>query len=205
MANFSAARAASASISRINPERIRQPLVRRNGKLEPASWEDALEEVARRLKQVHEKHGAAAIGVIGSNHTTNEENYLLNRFARVTLGTNNHRPPSHRGLCRPCRRAGPASEGFARHDGGYLQCARRPADRQRRHPAESACRLADSHRRSPSRLAPLRASTAAPARFIARPTNRHRAASVEQSAKLFSGLQPKKANSIRRSRNRWSS
>ncbi len=37
-----------------NPERIRQPLVRRNGKLEPASWEDALEEVARRLKQVHE-------------------------------------------------------------------------------------------------------------------------------------------------------
>src|SRR3984885_360860 len=53
-----------------NPERVRQPLVRRNGKLEPASWEDALEEIARRLKQVHEKHGANAIGVIGSNHTT---------------------------------------------------------------------------------------------------------------------------------------
>ncbi len=84
-----------------NPERIRQPLVRRNGSLEPASWEEALEEVARRLKQVHVAHGSAAIGVIGSNHTTNEENYLLNRFARITLGTNNldhHRTADYVGL-----------------------------------------------------------------------------------------------------------
>jgi NADH-quinone oxidoreductase subunit G len=82
-------------------ERIRQPLMRRDGKLEPASWEDALEEVSRRLKQVHKAHGAAAIGVIGSNHTTNEENYLLNRFARGTLGTNNidhHRTADYAGL-----------------------------------------------------------------------------------------------------------
>jgi NADH-quinone oxidoreductase subunit G len=84
-----------------NAERIRQPLVRRNGKLEPASWEDALEEVARRLKQVRDQHGANAIGVIGSNHTTNEENYLLSRFARATLGTNNidhHRTADYVGL-----------------------------------------------------------------------------------------------------------
>jgi len=84
-----------------NAERVRQPLVRRNGKLEPASWEDALEEVARRLKQVHDTHGPSAIGVIGSNHTTNEENYLLNRFARITLGTNNldhHRTADYAGL-----------------------------------------------------------------------------------------------------------
>jgi len=84
-----------------NAERIRQPLVRRNGKLEPASWEDALEEIARRLKQVRDQHGAQAIGVIGSNHTTNEENYLLNRFARATLGTNNidhHRTADYAGL-----------------------------------------------------------------------------------------------------------
>ncbi|MFZ3215427.1 MAG: molybdopterin-dependent oxidoreductase, partial [Candidatus Acidiferrales bacterium] len=84
-----------------NAERVRQPLLRRNGKLEPASWEDALEEVARRLKQVRDKHGANAIGVIGSNHTTNEENYLLNRFARATLGTNNldhHRTADYAGL-----------------------------------------------------------------------------------------------------------
>ncbi len=84
-----------------HPERIRGPLVRRNGKLEPASWEDALEEVARRLKQAHATHGPEAIGVIGSNHTTNEENYLLNRFARTTLGTNNidhHRTADYTGL-----------------------------------------------------------------------------------------------------------
>ncbi|MGH9682930.1 MAG: NADH-quinone oxidoreductase subunit NuoG [Candidatus Acidiferrales bacterium] len=84
-----------------NAERVRQPLVRRNGKLGPASWEEAIEEVARRLKQVRDSHGPAAIGVIGSNHTTNEENYLLNRFARVTLGTNNldhHRTADYAGL-----------------------------------------------------------------------------------------------------------
>ncbi|MGH9560138.1 MAG: molybdopterin oxidoreductase family protein, partial [Terracidiphilus sp.] len=69
--------------------------------MESASWEDALEEVARRLKQVHKNHGPSSIGVIGSNHTTNEENYLLNRFARVTLGTNNidhHRTADYVGL-----------------------------------------------------------------------------------------------------------
>jgi len=84
-----------------HPDRLRQPLVRRNGKLEPASWEDALAEVTKRLKQVHEKHGPGAIGVIGSNHTTNEENYLLGRFARATLGTNNvdhHRTADYAGL-----------------------------------------------------------------------------------------------------------
>ena len=84
-----------------NAERIRQPLVRRNGAFQPASWEDAIEEISRRLKQAHDAHGPAAIGVIGSNHTTNEENYLLNRFARVTLGTNNidhHRTADYNGL-----------------------------------------------------------------------------------------------------------
>jgi NADH-quinone oxidoreductase subunit G len=84
-----------------HPDRVRQPLVRKNGKLEPASWEDALEEVARRLKQVRDTHGPNSIGVIGSNHTTNEENYLLNRFARVSLGTNNldhHRTADYAGL-----------------------------------------------------------------------------------------------------------
>ena len=75
--------------------------MRRNGKLEPATWEDALEEVARRLKQVKDTHGPDSIGVIGSNHTTNEENYLLSRFARISLGTNNldhHRTADYAGL-----------------------------------------------------------------------------------------------------------
>jgi NADH-quinone oxidoreductase subunit G len=85
----------------IHAERIRQPLVRKGGAFQPASWEDAIEEIVRRLKQAHDAHGPSAIGVIGSNHTTNEENYLLNRFARATLGTNNidhHRTADYAGL-----------------------------------------------------------------------------------------------------------
>ena len=84
-----------------HPDRLRQPLVQHYGKLEPASWEDALSEVARRLKQIHEVHGPGSIGIIGSNRTTNEENYLLGRFARATLGTNNldhHRTADFTGL-----------------------------------------------------------------------------------------------------------
>ena len=85
----------------IHAERIRQPLVRKGSAFQPASWEDAIEEIVRRLKQAHDAHGPSAIGVIGSNHTTNEENYLLNRFARVALGTNNidhHRTADYAGL-----------------------------------------------------------------------------------------------------------
>ena len=67
-----------------HPERLKLPLVRRNGKLEPSSWEDALAEVARRLAEIQKASGADSIGFIGSNRTTNEENYLLGRFARAS-------------------------------------------------------------------------------------------------------------------------
>ncbi|MBI3485209.1 MAG: NADH-quinone oxidoreductase subunit NuoG [Acidobacteria bacterium] len=70
-------------------DRLKLPLVRRNGALAPSSWEDALAEVAARLKAVRDAHGPDAIGFIGSNRTTNEENYLLGRLARATVGTNN--------------------------------------------------------------------------------------------------------------------
>jgi NADH-quinone oxidoreductase subunit G len=82
-------------------QRLTQPLIRRNGKLVPASWEDALAEVTRRLVAVHKTHGPAAIGFIGSNRTTNEENYLLGRLARAVVGTNNidhHRTADYVGL-----------------------------------------------------------------------------------------------------------
>ncbi len=71
-------------------DRIRQPLVRSTGgKLEPVTWEVALDVVGKRFKQVRDTRGGSAIGVIGSNRTTNEENYLLQKFARLVLGTNN--------------------------------------------------------------------------------------------------------------------
>jgi NADH-quinone oxidoreductase subunit G len=70
-------------------ERLKLPLVRRGGKLVPSSWEDALAEISRRLAEIHKANGADSIGFIGSNHTTNEENYLLGRIARASIGTNN--------------------------------------------------------------------------------------------------------------------
>jgi NADH-quinone oxidoreductase subunit G len=73
-----------------NPERLTRPLVRNaEGKLEPATWDHALRFAAQRLKEVRDTRGGNAIGVIGSNRTTNEENYLLQKFARTVLGTNN--------------------------------------------------------------------------------------------------------------------
>jgi NADH-quinone oxidoreductase subunit G len=72
-----------------NKERLMQPLVRKNGKLTPATWEEAFELIGARFREVRDQSGGSAIGVIGSNRTTNEENYLLSKFARVVLKTNN--------------------------------------------------------------------------------------------------------------------
>jgi len=70
-------------------ERIKQPLIRRDGRLAPATWEDAFELVGRRFAEIRDQHGGEAIGVVGSTRTTNEENYLLQKFARLVLQTNN--------------------------------------------------------------------------------------------------------------------
>ena len=73
-----------------SPERLSKPLIRNaQGKLEPATWEQAFRVAATRLKEIRESKGGASIGVIGSNQTTNEENYLLQKFARTVLNTNN--------------------------------------------------------------------------------------------------------------------
>ncbi len=73
-----------------SPERLTTPLVRNaQGKLEPVSWEHALRLAGAKLKEIRDTRGGDAIGVIGSNHTTNEENYLLQKFARTILLTNN--------------------------------------------------------------------------------------------------------------------
>ena len=73
-----------------NDDRITQPLVRQpNGELKAVSWKIALDHVGRRLRELRDTRGGKSIGVIGSNRTTNEENYLLQKFARTVLGTNN--------------------------------------------------------------------------------------------------------------------
>jgi NADH-quinone oxidoreductase subunit G len=82
-------------------ERIRQPLVRKGEKLYPVSWEEAAQMAATKLKAIYDANGKDSIGFIGSNHTSNEENYLLQRLARTTFGTNNidhHRTVDYTGL-----------------------------------------------------------------------------------------------------------
>jgi NADH-quinone oxidoreductase subunit G len=69
-----------------HPERLQSPLVRVNGKLEEVSWAKALEAVAAKFTQTLADGGT--FGVIGSNHTTNEENFYLQKFARQVLKTN---------------------------------------------------------------------------------------------------------------------
>jgi NADH-quinone oxidoreductase subunit G len=84
-----------------HPERIRQPLLRKGDKLLPVSWEEAAQAAATKLKAAYDASGKEAIGFIGSNRTSNEENYLLQRVARATFGTNNidhHRTADYAGL-----------------------------------------------------------------------------------------------------------
>jgi len=70
-------------------QRLTAPLIRKNGRQETRTWEEALGVAVERLTGILKEHGPASIAVIGSNRTTNEENYLLGRFARTVLGTNN--------------------------------------------------------------------------------------------------------------------
>ena len=72
-----------------NAARLTEPLIRKNGALVRATWEEALEHVASRLSRIKQEEGSNRIGVVGSTRTTNEENYLLQKFARLVLGTNN--------------------------------------------------------------------------------------------------------------------
>jgi len=69
-----------------HPDRLQAPLVRVNGKLEETSWAQALETVAKQFNQTLADGGT--FGVMGSNHTTNEENFYLQKFAREVLRTN---------------------------------------------------------------------------------------------------------------------
>jgi NADH-quinone oxidoreductase subunit G len=72
-----------------NPERVTTPLIKRDGKFVAATWSEAVELIAAKFQEILLATGPQSIGVIGSNRTTNEENYLLQKFARTVLGTNN--------------------------------------------------------------------------------------------------------------------
>ncbi len=89
-ATSSATRAATPSTSPTHAERITQPLVRQpDGELKEVSWEEALDHAGKKLRELRDATGGKSIGVIGGNRLTNEEAYLLQKFARTVLGTNN--------------------------------------------------------------------------------------------------------------------
>lgn len=72
-----------------SPDRLTKPLLKVSDGFEEASWERAMEMVASEFKRIKDNHGTDSLAVLGSSKCTNEENYLLQRFTRCVLGTNN--------------------------------------------------------------------------------------------------------------------
>jgi formate dehydrogenase alpha subunit len=70
-------------------DRLLKPLVKVNGNFKELSWEEALELVGTKFQRIKDEYGSDSLAVLGSSKCTNEENYLLQRFARTVLGTNN--------------------------------------------------------------------------------------------------------------------
>lgn len=70
-------------------ERLKIPLIRKNGVLEPSPWEEAISLVAKKLSEIRDRQGSKVIGGIASSRCTNEDNYVFQKFMRVTIGTNN--------------------------------------------------------------------------------------------------------------------
>jgi predicted molibdopterin-dependent oxidoreductase YjgC len=72
-----------------HPDRLTKPLIRVDGELKEASWEEAISYIADKLAVIKEKHGPDAVAGFASARCTNEENYLFQKFLRAVIGTNN--------------------------------------------------------------------------------------------------------------------
>jgi formate dehydrogenase alpha subunit len=119
-----------------SPDRLERPLVRREGSLVEASWEEALAHVATELRRIRAEHGPDSIAAISSARATNEENYLMQKLMRVAIGTNNVdncaricHAPSAAGLSASFGLAGGTNrfEDFD-HAGVFLLCGSNPTE-----------------------------------------------------------------------------
>jgi predicted molibdopterin-dependent oxidoreductase YjgC len=72
-----------------HPDRLEKPLIRGNGAFREVSWDEAIGFAARELGRIRDAHGPESIGFLTSARCTNEENYILQKFARAAIGTNN--------------------------------------------------------------------------------------------------------------------
>jgi len=69
--------------------RLKTPMIRKNGDLVPVLWDEALNYVSDRLSSIIKAHGPLSVGAIGSHRCTNEDNYILQKFMRNVIGSNN--------------------------------------------------------------------------------------------------------------------
>ncbi len=69
--------------------RLTQPLVREDGRLRPAGWDEALDRAAEGFRRNRDTRGADALGIFSCSKSTNEMNFLAQKLARVAFGTNN--------------------------------------------------------------------------------------------------------------------
>ena len=70
-------------------DRLKSPLLKKNGQLQEVSWAEAIDFIARRLKEIRAQHGPDALAFLNSPRCSNEEGYLLQKLARAVIGTNN--------------------------------------------------------------------------------------------------------------------
>jgi len=70
-------------------DRLINPMIRENGELRPVSWGEALDRAADGLRRITETHGLQGFGMFSCSKTTNELNFLAQKFARSVMGTNN--------------------------------------------------------------------------------------------------------------------
>lgn len=69
--------------------RLREPLIRDGGRLRPATWDEALDFAAKGLRTTVDRYGPQAFGLFSCSKSTNELNYVSQKFARVVLGSHN--------------------------------------------------------------------------------------------------------------------
>ncbi len=72
-----------------HPDRLTEPLIKKNGKFKEATWDEAYDHIADKLKKIIKDDGPDSVSCVGSSRCTNEENFLIQKFARAVVGTNN--------------------------------------------------------------------------------------------------------------------
>jgi len=73
----------------VSDKRLKSPMLKKDGNLQETTWDEAIQTTADKLKAIIQKHGPDSVAVLASAKVTNEENYLAQKFARATIGTNN--------------------------------------------------------------------------------------------------------------------